>query len=126
MALNDGLIEGFFVTVDEGSRLQRMLIGFGAGAAELRTLVEIYQMTDTGLRDLGFVEIQAEGGKMPGMIVPLGVGAATDNVIRGAVVGGGVAAVKEIGPETLDAAAERTADQISRRIKESYEKRGWM
>ena len=126
MALNDALVEGYFVTVDEGSRLQRVLIGFGAGAAELRTLVEFYQMTDTGLRDLGFAEIEAEGSKMPGMVVPLGVGAATDNVLRSAAIGGGIAAVKEIGPETLDAAAERTAAEISSHIRKSYEKRGWM
>ena len=126
LALNDGLIEGYFVTVDEGSRLQRVLIGFGAGAAELRTLVEVYQMTDSGLRDLGFVEIEAEGGKMPGMVVPLGVGAATDNVLRSAAIGGGISVVKEVGPETLDAAAERTAEEISGRIKASYEKRGWL
>lgn len=125
LGTNDALVEGYFVTVNEGSRLKRMLIGFGSGAAELRTLVQFYQERNGGLRDLGFAEIEAEGGKMPGMIVPLGIGAATDEVVRGAVVGGGVAVVKEVGPESIEAAANRTAEEISGFIKKAYEKRGW-
>jgi hypothetical protein len=35
----DGVIRGEFVSIDEGSRAKRMLIDFGAGAAELKTLV---------------------------------------------------------------------------------------
>ena len=126
LAPSDALLEGYFVTIDEGDRLQRMLIGFGAGAAELRTLVEVYQMTDSGLTNLGFAEVEAEGGMLPGMLVPIGAGAATGNLLRGAVVGGAVATVKEIGPETIEAAAERTAQEIAEAIEEAYEERGWM
>ena len=123
---SDALLEGYFVTIDEGDRLQRMLIGFGAGASELRTLVQVYQMQGSNLVDLGFAEIEAEGGNLPGMLVPVGAGAATGNLLRGAVVGGAVAGVKEIGPETIEAAAERTAEEIAGAIKEGYEKRGWL
>ena len=125
LALNDALIEGYFVTVNEGSQLQRMLIGFGMGAAELRTLVQVQQKTATGLRTLGLAEIEAEGGNLPGMLVPVGIGAATGNVVKSAAISGGVAAVKEVGPETIEAAAERTASEISALIEQGYEKRGW-
>jgi hypothetical protein len=73
--LGNLIIKGEFVSINEGSRLQRMLIGFGAGAAELKTLVEGYQVTAGGLRSLGSVEIKAGGGKMPGMLVPVVGGA---------------------------------------------------
>ncbi len=126
LALSDAFLEGYFVTIDEGDRLQRMMIGFGVGAAELRTLVEVYQLTDSGLTNLGFAEIEAEGGMLPGMLVPVGAGAATGNLLRSVVVGGAVATVKEIGPETIEAAAERTAEEIAEAIKNAYEKRGWM
>jgi hypothetical protein len=125
-ASSDALIEGYFVTIDQGDRLQRMLIGFGMGAAELRTVVEVYQMTQSGLKNLGFAEIEAEGGNMPGMLVPLGAGAATGNLARSAVIGGGVSVVKEVGPETIEAAAERTASEVVDLIKQGYEKRGWL
>jgi hypothetical protein len=44
----DLVIRGEFVSIDEGSRAKRMLIGFGAGSANLQTLVEVYQVTATG------------------------------------------------------------------------------
>ena len=125
LALNDVLIEGYFVTIDEGDRLQRMLIGFGAGAAELRTLVEVYQQTEDGLRNLGFAEIEAEGGKMPGMLVPVGAGAASGELARSVIISGVIATAKEVGPETIEAAAERTAEEIAGLVEEGYEKRGW-
>ena len=73
--LGDLIIKGEFVSIDEGSRLKRMLIGFGAGGAELKTFVEVYQVTTSGLRPLGSAEVEAGGGKMPGMLVPIGIGA---------------------------------------------------
>ena len=84
----DIVLRGYFVSVDEGSAGERLLIGFGAGAAELRTAVEAYQMTDQGLRQFGRGEIRSGGGKMPGVVVPLAVVAATANPI-GLIVGGG-------------------------------------
>ncbi len=58
----DLVIKGEFFSIEEGSRTKRMLIGFGAGASELKTFVEGYQVTATGLRPLGSVEIEAGGG----------------------------------------------------------------
>ena len=86
--IDDIVLRGYFVSVDEGSAGERLLIGFGAGAAELRTAVEAYQMTDQGLRQFGRGEIRSGGGKMPGVVVPLAVVAATANPI-GLIVGGG-------------------------------------
>lgn len=51
--IGDGVIRGEFIAADEGNRLTRVLIGFGAGGAELKTLAEAYQVTPTGLRPLG-------------------------------------------------------------------------
>ena len=42
---DDIVLRGYFVSVDEGRVGRRVLVGFGAGAAELRTAVEAYQMT---------------------------------------------------------------------------------
>ena len=125
-APGDGVIMGEFVTIDEGDQLKRMLIGFGAGAAELKTLVEGFQMTESGLVPLGSAEIEAGGGKMPGMLVPVGVGAATGNIVTSTAVSGGLNVAQELGPESLEAAAERTAGEISKLLEESFQKRGWI
>ena len=75
--VNDIVLRGYFVSVDEGSARERVLLGFGAGAAELHSAVEGFQMTAQGLRPLGRGEVRSGGGDMPGMVAPLAVVAAT-------------------------------------------------
>ena len=38
----DIVIRGYFLSVNQGNRAERMLVGFGEGAADLRTFVEGY------------------------------------------------------------------------------------
>jgi hypothetical protein len=71
--VNDIVLRGYFVSVDEGSGVKRAIVGFGSAAAELRTAVEGYQMTDQGLRQLGRGEVRSGGGEMPGVVVPLAI-----------------------------------------------------
>ena len=82
------MIAGYFEGVEEGSSVKRLALGFGSGATELTTAVEGYQMTKEGPRLLGTGELQYEGGKTPGIILPLGVLAATGNPIGLVVMGG--------------------------------------
>ena len=117
----DAIVRGEFISVDEGSQFQRVLIGFGAGASELRTLAEAYVVTTNGLVSLGSAEIEAEGGKMPGMVVSLGVGSAVSIAASGASK-----IVSETGSETLDGAAKRTAKEIAELMVAGYQRRGWM
>ncbi len=124
--LGDLIIKGEFVSIDEGSRLKRMLIGFGAGAAELKTFVEGYQITADGLRPLGSVEIKAAGGKMPGMLVPVVGGAVAGEAGRSAVISGSMNVVQELGPESIEGAAKRTAKEIGKVLSEAFKKRGWI
>ena len=63
------------------------MIDFGAGAAELTTAVEGYQMTPAGPRRLGGGEVASGGGKVPGVLVPLAVLAGSGNPV-GLIVGG--------------------------------------
>lgn len=124
--VGDLVIKGQFIAIDEGSRVKRMLIGFGAGAAELKTFVEGYQVTATGLRPLGSVEIEAGGGKMPGMLVPVAGGAAAGRVVTSAAISGGMNVAKEVGPESMEGTAERTAEEIAKVLREAFVKRGWI
>jgi hypothetical protein len=123
---DDIVLRGYFVSVDEGSATQRVLIGFGAGSAELKTAVEAYQMTAHGLRPLARGEIKSGGGKLPGMVVPLAVVAATANPI-GLVVGGVAKGTGEVtGSDTIEGAAKRTADEIAAQLKTAAEEQGWI
>ncbi len=123
----DLVIRGEFVAIDEGNRAKRMLIGFGAGAANLKTFVEVYQVTATGLRPLGSGEVEAAGAIMPGLLLPVSFGAATSNLAAAAAVGGGVAVGTEVFlPSSIDRAGEQTADEISKVLGEAFKRRGWI
>lgn len=124
--INDIVIRGYFVSVDEGSATERVIVGFGAGAAELSTAVEGYLMTAQGLRPLGRGEIQSGGGELPGMVLPLAVVAATANPI-GLIVGGAIKATGEAtGSDTIEGAAKRTAAAIAGQLREAAQKQGWI
>ncbi len=122
----DAVIRGEFVTIDKGNRAKRMLIGFGAGSAGLETLVEGYLVTTRGLVPLGSAQIETSGGKKPGMLVPMGAGAAAGNVARSAVISGASNVLQEGGSESLEGAAKRTAKEIAKVIVKAYKERGWL
>jgi len=46
MQVNDIVIRGYLVSVEQGSAAKRMTIGFGSGGSELTTAIEGFQMTD--------------------------------------------------------------------------------
>ena len=122
----DVVIKGYFVSIDEGSAKKRILIGFGSGSAELRTVVEGYQATAEGLHPLGSRELEAGGGEMPGVLVPLAVVAATGNPV-GLVVGSASKLLGEkTGSATLEGTAKRTAKEIAKELTDPFEKQGWI
>ena len=124
--LDDIVIRGHLVSVEEGSAGKRLLIGFGSGNAELKTVVEGYRMTPQGLRQLGSGELDAGGNKMPGMAVPLAVAVATASPI-GLIVGGAVKLYGEkSGADTIEGSAKRTDKEIGQQLEAAAEKRGWV
>jgi hypothetical protein len=120
------VIKGSFVSVEEGSAGKRVLLGFGSGASDLRTVVEGYQMTAQGLRKLGGGELNAGGNKTPGMLAPLAVAAATANPIGLIVVGGMKAYGEASGSSTIEGRAKATADEIAAQLKMAAQKQGWI
>jgi hypothetical protein len=125
--IGDIVIRGYFVTVDKGSTIERVAIGFGAGDASLTTVVEGYLATETGLQRLGEGEIKDGGaGKGPGMVVPLAVTLATANPI-GLAVGGAVKAAGELsGHDTIEGSGKRTAELIAKELKIRFQQQGWI
>ncbi len=123
--VNALIVRGHFVTVDPGSRVKRMVIGFGTGATELRARVHAYQATEWGLRRIVQADTSAEGNRMPGVAVPVGAGAIAGQALRAAVISGGMNIVQEV-TGGLDADAGRMAEQIARRIEAFYQRQGWL
>jgi hypothetical protein len=124
--VNDLMITGYFEAVEEGSAAKRVLLGFGSGAAELKTAVEGYQMTGKGPRLLGSGELTSGGNKTPGAVAPLVVLAATANPIGLVVAGTAKLAGEATGRATIEGAAKRTAEEIAEQLEARFRKQGWI
>ncbi len=117
----DAVVRGDFIVANKGDPVQRVLVGFGAGAAELRTLAETYLVVADTLVPLRSAEVDAEGGKMPGMAGSLATGS-----IANIAFSGSLSLASEAGSESIEGAARRTAAQIAQLMLAAYVQRGWM
>lgn len=123
---NDLVIQGYFISLDEGSATKRIAIGFGSGSSRLTTAVEAYQMTPTGLRKLGWAKVEAGGSKAPGAELGVLAFIVTANPV-GLIVGGGVKAYGEAsGRSGVPGRARATAKAIAKQLKPQFEQEGWI
>ena len=85
------LLQGQFLSVDEGDRTQRVWLGFGLGGSTLRIKMQARQ----GEVVVAEGEVQTTSSLKPGLLTSLGVGAATGSIGRAAAGGGGMAVGRE-------------------------------
>lgn len=124
--VNDIVLRGHLVSIDEGSAAKRMAIGFGAGASKLNTAVEGFQMTSAGLRPLGMGEVEAGGGKTPGGALGAAALIATRNP-AGLIISTGVNVYEqESGKSTVEGRARQTAQEIAVTLKKRFQEQGWI
>ncbi|HYB43037.1 MAG TPA: DUF4410 domain-containing protein [Candidatus Methylomirabilis sp.] len=123
---NDIALVGYFTSVDKGSAAERMVVGFGKGAAELQTVVEAFRMTDRGLVRLGGGSLDSAGNKTPGAAVPAAIAIASGNPI-GLIVSSAAKVEGEVsGRTTIEGAAKRTAKEIGAQLKVACQRQGWI
>jgi hypothetical protein len=124
--VNDIVIRGYFVSVEEGSTVKRVSIGFGSGSSKLVTAVEGYQMTAEGLRKLGSGTVDAGGAKGPGASLGVAGLLVTGNPV-GLVVSGGMKAYGEAsGSSKIEGRAKATAKEIAEVLKVRFQEQGWI
>jgi hypothetical protein len=127
--VGDGVIRGYIVSTQggsTGSMVKRMVIGFGAGSAEMDTVVEGYVVTPQGWRKLGSGTLTSSGNKSPGLVVPAAIALATANPVGLIVVGGLKIAGAATGRSGLEGRAKATADEISEQLRIRFQDRGWI
>ena len=116
------VIAGEFLSLDEGNQTMRTLIGFGAGASQVRARVQAWmngQLVAEALTD-------ARSGRKPGVAVTMGVGAAAGTAATAAAVAAGTTAVSEVLLTSVEADAKRTGNELADRIILAYRERGWL
>jgi len=124
--MNDILIKGYLLSVQKGSAAERMALGFGAGASEMRTAVEGFEMTPQGLRKLGSGTVDSGGSKGPGAAMGVAGLVATGNP-AGLIVSTGMKIYgEESGKSTIEGRADATAKEIAEQIKPRFQQQGWI
>lgn len=121
---NDLVIQGQFVQIDGGSATQRFVIGFGVGATELRTQVQVLQVGAAGWQTVKLFDTVAEGSRFPGAALFVGGGAIAGTAATSAMVSSGVGTVREVRA-SIDADARRTSEQIATGLAELSKAQGW-
>jgi len=124
--INDLVIRGYLLSMKEGNEAERVAIGFGEGASELKTAVEGFQMTATGLRKIGSGDVDAGGGKSPGAALGVVGLIATANP-AGLIISGGMKAYgEESGSSKVEGRAKAISKEISGVLKQRFTDQGWL
>lgn len=88
-------IEGQFLSIDEGNRAERVIIGFGLGRTSVKANVQLYDAAAAGRRAVEKFATDAKSGRKPGMALFVGAGALAGHAAVSALVSGGVSAASE-------------------------------
>ena len=119
-------ITGQFLSIDEGNRTERVVIGFGAGRTDVKALVQVYDARGGTRTLISEFDTNAASGYKPGMAETMGAGAAAGHLAASAVVSTGLAVGSEEFSATVEADAKRTANDIVKKLKEFFAVQGWL
>lgn len=124
--INDILIRGYLLTINEGSAAKRMTVGFGSGSSKLQVAVEGYQVTAQGLRKLGSGTVDTGGSKGPGAALGAAAFIATANP-AGLIVSSGMKVYGEAsGKAKIGGRAKQVAKEIADHLKTRFREQGWI
>jgi len=111
------MIHGEFTTISQGNKTQRMMIGFGRGASDVKAHVTVSLSTDSQPVLLSEFNLTSKSGKKPGAAATMGIG----SVAVGAAAGG--VGDRKAG---VEADTSRMAKAVAKQIKEEMISQKWI
>lgn len=120
------IIKGQLISIDEGNRVERMVIGLGRGRSGVQANVQVYQLTPEGMRKLKSMRAQAQSGYKPGMAAMMGVGGLAGHLVTSTVVGGTVSTTSEVLGATVEDDGRRLANHVAKDIRPYFVSQGWI
>jgi hypothetical protein len=121
------LVQGQIVSVDEGNRTRRTLIGLGAGKSRINADAQIYYVTNpTQPLFLQSFTGEADSGRAPGAAETMGAGAAAGRIVTATAVTAGTHTFAEARRTTDEANADKLADALARQIGGYAVNQGWI
>ena len=119
------LIKGQLVSIDEGNRTERVIIGLGAGRSDVRAQVQVYEMTPAGRRLIDTIEVDGKSGLAPGMAETMGAGGLAGHLLVATAVSGGIHVADEAIGANVVADADRAAKGIAKQLAALFAQEGW-
>ena len=119
------LIKGRLVSIDEGNRTERVVIGLGAGRSDVRAEVQVYEVTPAGSRLVDQIEVDAKSGLAPGMAESMGAGGLAGHLVVATAVSGGLHVADEAIGANVVADADRAAKGIAKQLSALFAQEGW-
>jgi len=123
---NTLLIHGQLVSIDQGNRTERVVIGLGAGRTDVKAHVQVYEMTAEGKRKVEQMQADAKSGRKPGMAEMMGIGAVAGTLATSAAVSGAVSASGEASWETVEADARQLAKKVAKELGQFFVAQQWI
>jgi len=120
------VIGGQFLSINEGVRAERVVIGLGAGRSDVVTAVQVFEHMGEARRVVDQFEVDAKSGRKPGAAETMGVGAAAGTVATAAAVTAAAAIGSEAFGANVEADAKRTAEKIAAVLHDFFVRQGWI
>jgi len=120
------MVKGQFVSIDEGNRTERVLIGLGAGRTGVQASVQVYEITPEGMRNVESLQADAKSSYKPGMALMMGAGGLAGNLLTSAVVSGITSAAAEATWDTVNADGSRLAKNVAKNLGQFFVIQGWI
>jgi len=112
-------VGGQIITVDDGSRAKRVLIGFGVGKSRMTSAAQLYALTDAGPDIVWEYQNTTASGPKPGILTTLPIGAAIQGfTLLLLVVNGGMSTMGELS-SSATSNAKRMAGELADAIEET-------
>jgi Domain of unknown function (DUF4410) len=121
------LVQGQILSVNEGNRTRRTLIGLGAGKSSIEADTQLYYAADP-LRPQFLVAFQgsADSGRMPGAAETLGAGAVADRLATSTALTAATHTGGEMRRTGVEANADKLAAALARQIGDYAVTRNWI
>ncbi len=121
------VIEGQIISIDQGNRTRRTMIGLGAGHSDVEADTQaLYEIRGTPPRLVESFEAAAKSGRKPGLAEGLGAGMALDRVATSAAVSAGAAAASEVSGATVEDDGSRMGKEIAKKLAPFFAAQGWI
>jgi hypothetical protein len=118
-------IEGQVLSINEGNKTRRLIIGFGAGASEVRTLTQVYQVTGGERRLVADFYTTVKSSRKPGVGPMGGAGAAAGRAATSAAASTGIGLASERS-QTAESDAQHAARAIAKELAKFFVEQGWI